>query len=341
MGTLGTNRKHILVGLFILFIFSVAISSERPEIQNVHNQFEHGSVSITPEHTGEEEISEQLAEIIGIHEDTIPDATSQSDLTLEDNTGYETPTSSSQSRVITTGVTHDAHALTRAVDTSTQTTEVLNVAQDTQKGRVGKVVNVVDGDTFKISLNNKTETVRIIGIDTPETVHPSKPVECFGAEASNKAKALLTGTTVTLIPEPSQGERDKYGRLLAYVTLPNGTDFGEEMIRGGYAYEYTYSGAYTNQTLYKNAQSYASSHEQGLWAPGACGSTAKETTSLPTGNTNSGCDIKGNISQGGEKIYHVPGQQYYKNTVIDESKSERWFCTEGEAISAGWRPALR
>lgn len=59
---------------------------------------------------------------------------------------------------------------------------------------------------------------------------------------------------------------------------------------------------------------------------------------LLTGCVNGGgCNIKGNISSSGEKIYHVPSGQYYEQTVIDESKGERWFCSEGEAIRAGWR----
>lgn len=204
----------------------------------------------------------------------------------------------------------------------------------------GRVVGVVDGDTLKVSLNGVTETVRVIGIDTPETVHPSKPVECFGVEASNQAKALLTDTTVELVTDLSQGERDRFGRRLAYVILANGQDFGEQMIKGGYAYEYTYSGRYDKQAIYKSAQTYASSNQLGLWAAGAC-TESTVTAPAPQPNTPESCYIKGNISSSGEKIYHIPGQRNYNDTIIEESKGERWFCTESEAVAAGWRAAKR
>lgn len=211
----------------------------------------------------------------------------------------------------------------------------------------GVVARVVDGDTFSVVVNGKTETVRVIGIDTPETVKPNTPVECFGVEASNKAKLLLQNQTVELIFDNSQGERDKYDRLLAYTTLPDGSDFGEVMIRGGFAREYTYASSYDNQTRYKAAQSDASSRNVGLWADDACNNgvvTEQPTDEVlpPTvSNVSGDCNIKGNISSSGEKIYHTPGQQHYTDTVIDVGKGERWFCSESEAVDAGWRKALR
>lgn len=59
----------------------------------------------------------------------------------------------------------------------------------------------------------------------------------------------------------------------------------------------------------------------------------------PSPTSKSGCEIKGNISSSGERIYHMPGQRFYDKTVIDESAGEKWFCTEQDAISAGWRKA--
>lgn len=203
-----------------------------------------------------------------------------------------------------------------------------------------KVVSVTDGDTFKVDINGKIETIRVIGINTPETVHPSKVVECFGMEASTKAKKLLLDTTVSLINDPSQGAWDRYGRRLAYVILNDGRDFGEEMIRGGFAYEYTYNVPYENQSKYKSTQNFARENGIGLWAEGVCGDFGNATSEILPVNQSvpaNGCTIKGNISAGGEKIYHVEGQQYYHKTIISESKGERWFCTEGEAGEAGWR----
>jgi len=84
------------------------------------------------------------------------------------------------------------------------------------------VVSVVDGDTIKVSIDGKTTTLRLIGIDTPETVDPRKLVQCFGLEASKKAKELLTGRKVRIEQDPTQDKIDKYGRLLAYVYRDDG-----------------------------------------------------------------------------------------------------------------------
>ena len=133
----------------------------------------------------------------------------------------------------------------------------------------------------------KTETIRLIGIDTPETVHPSKPVECFGVEASNKAKQLLSGKTVSLETDASQGTRDRYGRLLGYIILSDGTNFNKLMIEQGYAYEYTYSTAYKYQTTFKSAEQYARTNGIGLWADGVCDEEA-DTEQNDQSATNSG-----------------------------------------------------
>jgi endonuclease YncB( thermonuclease family) len=132
------------------------------------------------------------------------------------------------------------------------------------------VTKVVDGDTLSISKDGKNITLRLIGIDTPETVHPSKPVECFGLEASNKAKSLLSGKYVTLETDETQGEFDKYQRMLAYVYLPDGAMFNKYMISEGYAYEYTYGSAYKYQSEFKLAQKSAQENKKGLWADGVC-----------------------------------------------------------------------
>lgn len=132
------------------------------------------------------------------------------------------------------------------------------------------VVKVVDGDTIDVSIAGKTERLRLIGIDTPETVDPRKPVQCFGVAASNKAKELLEGKKVTLEADPGQGERDKYSRLLRYVFLPDGQSFNKLMISEGYAYEYTYETPYKYQAEYKQAQKDAEASKKGLWADAAC-----------------------------------------------------------------------
>lgn len=175
-----------------------------------------------------------------------------------------------------------------------------------------KVVSVVDGDTIKLDMNGTTETIRLIGIDTPETVHPSKPVECMGMEASNKAKQLLVGQTVRFEGDTSQDTRDRYSRLLGYVFLPDGRNYGDVMIRSGYAYEYTYSSAYKYQSLYKEAQSYAESSKLGLWADGVCEEevVAEDPTPEPVATPSS------------------DGHKWY---VSSHYSSKFYYCEESDA----------
>jgi len=138
------------------------------------------------------------------------------------------------------------------------------------------VAKVIDGDTISIIKDGKTVTLRLIGLDTPETVDPRKPVQCFGKAASDKAKELLAGKTVRLEFDSSQGLLDKYGRTLAYVFLSNGTLFNEYMIAEGYGHEYTYNLPYKCQREFKEAESRAREEKRGLWADDTCAGDTKK-----------------------------------------------------------------
>lgn len=128
------------------------------------------------------------------------------------------------------------------------------------------VSRVVDGDTIKVLIDGEEETIRIIGINTPETVDPRKPVECFGKEASDAIKEKLSvGEVVTLVSDQTQDDRDKYGRLLRYVEDENGQDIGLLLILEGYAYEYTHQVPYERQPVYQEAERQAKDSIRGLW----------------------------------------------------------------------------
>ncbi|HEX7456582.1 MAG TPA: thermonuclease family protein, partial [Candidatus Nanoarchaeia archaeon] len=193
------------------------------------------------------------------------------------------------------------------------------------------VTRVIDGDTIEIEGGQK---VRYIGIDTPETVDPRTSVQCYGKEASAKNKKLVEGKRVHL--EKDVSETDKYGRLLRYVFVPS-TGSGqalfvnETLVKEGYAFSSSYPPDIKYQDIFTKAEKEAQEADRGLW--GSCGFVAGEKTTAP----ETDCVIKGNISSSGEKIYHTPGQRYYNQTVISESKGERWFCTEEEAQRSGWR----
>ncbi len=132
------------------------------------------------------------------------------------------------------------------------------------------VVRVVDGDTVDVNLDGVTTRLRLIGINTPETVDPNKPVECYGPEASKRAHVLLDGQSVLLEGDSSQDERDKYNRLLRYIWFEDGRLFNMEMVLEGYAYEYTYQVPYKYQAAFKAAQRQAEEAQRGLWSPATC-----------------------------------------------------------------------
>jgi micrococcal nuclease len=134
------------------------------------------------------------------------------------------------------------------------------------------VVRVVDGDTLRVIRDHRTVTLRLIGIGTPETMDPRRPVECFGREASQHARELLAGRRVYLELDRSQGERDRYGRTLAYVWLRGRrtTLVNERMIDDGYAFEYTYRLPYRYQRRFRAAEADARRHSRGLWSPATC-----------------------------------------------------------------------
>ncbi len=130
------------------------------------------------------------------------------------------------------------------------------------------VTYVVDGDTFKVSIGGSIITVRILGINTPETVDPHKAPECFGHEASDYTKSLLGGKKVQLHFNPNRELKDKYGRYLAYTYRDDGLFVNEELLKGGFAREYTYGTPYSFQQEFRSIEADAKKEKRGLW--GVC-----------------------------------------------------------------------
>jgi len=218
--------------------------------------------------------------------------------------------------------TETTQPITTAVATTTATTVATSTVQDNSAPELYTITKVVDGDTVSVSMNGATETIRLIGIDTPETVDPRTTVECFGKEASDKAKELLTGKKVRIEKDPSQGDRDKYQRLLAYVYREDGLFINKYMVENGYAYEYTYNTPYKYQSEFKAAQTSAQSSKKGLWAPGVCdiptssGTTPKPQstpTPIPTPvPSGSGYSCSANIYNCTDFSSHAQAQAVYE-----------------------------
>ena len=162
--------------------------------------------------------------------------------------------------------------LSMVVYTQVDTQNILATTTDvsTQTQDVYVVSRVVDGDTIEVTKNGVKEKVRLIGVNTPETVDPRKKVECFGKEASAYAKEILMNQKVTVVPDSTQDTRDRYGRLLAYVYREDGLFVNKHMIAEGYGYEYTYKVPYLFQKEFKEAQLRAQTEGKGLWAEGVC-----------------------------------------------------------------------
>ena len=137
-----------------------------------------------------------------------------------------------------------------------------------------KVTKVVDGDTIWVDMGGKTAKIRFIGVNTPETVSSSTPVQCYGPEASNYVKTRLTGQNVMLESDSSQGNTDYYGRLLRYVYI-NGENLNFLLIKYGYGFEYTFKSAYKYQELFMAAETEAKANLRGLWSPLTCNGELK------------------------------------------------------------------
>lgn len=135
---------------------------------------------------------------------------------------------------------------------------------ETQPGYY-RVISVNDGDTITIDMAGSEETIRFIGVNTPETHHPSKPVQCFGQEASNFTSNLLRNHDVRLEADQLNDNRDRYGRLLRYVYLEDGTFVNLELVKRGYGFAYT-SFPMINPEQFIEAQAEARINNQGLWA---------------------------------------------------------------------------
>ncbi len=127
------------------------------------------------------------------------------------------------------------------------------------------VSRVVDGDTIRVWIGVKEEVVRLIGVDTPESVAPGEPVECFGVEAKTELTELLGGELVYLMADDSQDNRDRYGRLLRYVWLETGELVNSKIISAGWGEEFTYKVPYEYQAKFMVAEEQAKIEQTGMW----------------------------------------------------------------------------
>lgn len=135
------------------------------------------------------------------------------------------------------------------------------------------VVRVIDGDTLEVLEDGqaKPATVRLLGVNTPETVDPRRPVQCYGKEASAFVHALLEGKRIDIRSDPQADERDAYGRLLRNVILEDGRDVNAMLVREGYAYAYlSFPLTPARKREMKQLEIDARTAQRGLWSPDTC-----------------------------------------------------------------------
>src|SRR5918999_5530991 len=150
------------------------------------------------------------------------------------------------------------------------------IENNLDKQKMFLVTEVIDGDTIRVNVRGKSESVRLLAIDTPETKDPRKPVQCFGLAATKKLQSLIEGKFIKLIGDRTQGNRDKYKRLLRYAY--DGKFFiNAEMVKQGYAFSYKeYPTKYLKE--FNGYERIAREKSLGLW--GACNTTPSVMLSI-------------------------------------------------------------
>jgi micrococcal nuclease len=162
------------------------------------------------------------------------------------------------------------------------TQNTVQPTQDVTADHAYKVVRVVDGDTVVVLIDGKQTRVRLIGVDTPETMHPQKAVEAYGKEASQFTRNLLEGESVYLEYEAGVSKLDKYGRTLAYVyRVPDRLFINQEIIRQGYGHAYT-KYPFKHLEAFRAQERAAQEAKKGLWGEGATIVSDAQTATAPS-----------------------------------------------------------
>lgn len=186
------------------------------------------------------------------------------------------------------------------------------------------VVKVVDGDTIKIDYKGKTESVRLIGVDTPKTVHPNKPVEFFGKEASAFLKNLLKGEDVHL--RFGNEERGKYGRLLAYVyRAPDGLFVNLEIIRQGYGHAYV-KYPFKHMEIFREYEKKARQAGKGLWTGSETPSSQSNEVSESAPEADVDDDMTVYVTKSGKKYHRESCRWENKEISLAKARASYFPC---------------
>ena len=190
----------------------------------------------------------------------------------------------------------------------------------------GRVIAIADGDTFTLLTADKQQIkIRLAEIDAPESGQP------YGNKSKQALSGLIFGKDVKVITQT----KDRYGRTVGWPHV-DGISVSEEMLRLGAAWVYR---EYVIHEVLFAVELEAREAKRGLWGISEAQNMPPWQWRREGGQEGApeGCNINGNINSKGDRIFHAPGSSSYGVTQIDESKGERWFCSEAEAKAEGWR----
>ncbi len=192
---------------------------------------------------------------------------------------------------------------------------------------------MIDGDTFDVG----NVRVRLHAVDAPELDQmcetQGRPTWACGAWVSDEVRRRYQGARAVC----EQTDMDRYGRVVARCVV-DGQDMGEALVSDGLVFAYRQYGWDYDLAEKRAAVAGRGLHGSDVQTPAEYRADQRPAPQQPEVD---GCEIKGNLSRSGSRIYHMPGQADYAATRISEAKGERWFCSEREAVAAGWRRARR
>jgi endonuclease YncB( thermonuclease family) len=198
------------------------------------------------------------------------------------------------------------------------------------EGVVSGPARVIDGDTLDVA----NTRIRLEGIDAPETGQTCQRADGSDYSCGTNATRALIGLIAGHALDCYSRGLDKYGRMLA-ICFVGARDLNAEMVRQGHAWAFV---KYSKHYIAQEAEAQAA--EIGIWqgpAQPAWEYRAKRWAVVEAAAPE-GCAIKGNVSTAGN-IYHMPWSPWYQKVSMGADKGKRWFCSEAEALAAGWRPA--
>lgn len=209
---------------------------------------------------------------------------------------------------------------------------VLTAPTHAEPARIVGPARVIDGDTIDVGVVR----IRLHGIDAPEAGQQCRRANGTSWQCGTAATERLAELAQDREVKCHARERDAYGRVIGECWAGD-VNMNAALVGEGLAWAYR-----RFSEDYVDLEDAARTAAIGIWngeAEAPWDYRANRWERAAAASARPGCPIKGNINRNGDRIYHTPWSPWYDRTQIDESRGQRWFCDEAEAIAAGWRPA--